>query len=219
MALDAGITRASKLDTPAISDALDKLGINGQCHGIVPVQRTFQMTGRAWTLQYGPAGQPAGTVGDYIDDIEEGLIIVLDNRGRTDMTVWGDILTEVAHRRCVGGTLINGVNRDSAKCVELGYPVFSRGVYMRTGKDRTQVEAIGVPVEIGGVRVVPGDIVRGDCDGVVIIPTEHEEAVLSAAEKINETEQRIVAAVRAGKKLALARAEQGYHRLQTRERE
>lgn len=219
MTLDAASTRASKLDTAAISDALDKLGINGQCHGIVPVQRTFQMTGRAWTLQYGPAGQPAGTVGDYIDDIGEGVVVVLDNRGRTDMTVWGDILTEVAHRRRVGGTLINGVNRDSAKCVELGYPVFSRGVYMRTGKDRAQVEATGIPVDVGGVRVAPGDIVRGDCDGVVIIPKAHEEAVLAAAEQIQETEQRIVAAVRAGKTLAQARAEHGYHRLQTRGRE
>jgi 4-hydroxy-4-methyl-2-oxoglutarate aldolase len=209
------VARAARLDTPAISDALDKLGINGQCHGIVPVNRAFQMTGRAWTLQYGPAGKPAGTVGDYIDEIEPGTVVVLDNRGRTDMTVWGDILTEVAHRRRVAGTLINGVNRDSAKCVELNYPVFSRGVYMRTGKDRTQVEATGVPVEVGGVRVAPGDIVRGDCDGVVIIPRAHEEAVLSIAEQIQETEHRILAAVRAGKTLAEARAEHGYHQLQT----
>lgn len=209
------VARAARLDTPAISDALDKLGINGQCHGIVPVNRAFRMTGRAWTLQYGPAGKPAGTVGDYIDEIEPGTVVVLDNRGRTDMTVWGDILTEVAHRRRVAGTLINGVNRDSAKCVELNYPVFSRGVYMRTGKDRTQVEATGVPVEVGGVRVAPGDIVRGDCDGVVIIPRAHEEAVLSIAEQIQETEHRILAAVRAGKTLAEARAEHGYHQLQT----
>ena len=209
------VARAARLDTPAISDALDKLGINGQCHGIVPVNRAFQMTGRAWTLQYGPAGKPAGTVGDYIDEIETGTVVVLDNRGRTDMTVWGDILTEVAHRRRVAGTLINGVNRDSAKCVELNYPVFSRGVYVRTGKDRTQVEATGVPVEVGGVRVAPGDIVRGDCDGVVIIPRAHEEAVLSIAEQIQETEHRILAAVRAGKTLAEARAEHGYHQLQT----
>lgn len=209
------VARAARLDTPAISDALDKLGINGQCHGIVPVNRAFQMTGRAWTLQYGPAGKPADTVGDYIDEIEPGTVVVLDNRGRTDMTVWGDILTEVAHRRRVAGTLINGVNRDSAKCVELNYPVFSRGVYMRTGKDRTQVEATGVPVEVGGVRVAPGDIVRGDCDGVVIIPRAHEEAVLSIAEQIQETEHRILAAVRAGKTLAEARAEHGYHQLQT----
>jgi 4-hydroxy-4-methyl-2-oxoglutarate aldolase len=216
MTKDRNVSRAAQLDTPAISDALDKFGINGQCYRIRPVDRSFAMAGRAWTLQYGPSGKPSGTVGDYIDSIEEGAIIVLDNRGRDDQTVWGDILTEVAHSRKVGGTLINGVNRDSAKCVELGYPVYSKGVYMRTGKDRTQVEATGVPVEVGGVRVAPGDIVRGDCDGVVVIPREHEEEVLTTAEGIQAIEQQIVGAVRAGKSLAEARIQFGYHSLQTR---
>jgi 4-hydroxy-4-methyl-2-oxoglutarate aldolase len=216
MTKDSNVARAAKLDTPAISDALDSLGINGQCHQIRPVDRAFSMTGRAWTLQYGPSGKPAGTVGDYIDQIEEGAIIVLDNRGRDDQTVWGDILTEVAHRRNVGGTLIHGVNRDSAKCIELGYPIFSKGIYMRTGKDRTQVEATGVPVDVGGVRVAPGDIVRGDCDGVVVIPRAHEDEVLTTAENIQDVEQQIVVAVRSGKSLAEARKQFGYHTLQTR---
>jgi regulator of RNase E activity RraA len=212
---DTNVIRAAGLDTPAISDALDKHGINGQCYQIKPVDRSFAMAGRAWTLQYGPSGKPSGTVGDYIDEIAEGAIIVLDNRGREDMTIWGDILTEVAHRRKVGGTLLHGVNRDSAKCVELGYPVFSKGVYMRTGKDRTQVEATGVPVDVGGVRVAPGDIVRGDCDGVVVIPAEHEDEVLATAEQIQQAEQQIVSAVRAGKSLTQAREDFGYHALQT----
>lgn len=216
MSSDRNVERAAQLDTPAISDALDKLGINGQCLGIKPVSRDFAMAGRAWTLQYGPSGKPSGTVGDYIDGIDQGTIIVLDNRGRVDQTVWGDILTEVAHSRKVGGTLIHGVNRDSAKCVELGYPIFSMGVYMRTGKDRTQVESTGNPVDVGGVRVAAGDLVRGDCDGVVIIPKEHEDAVLDTAEQIQEVEQGIVAAVRSGKSLIDARRDFGYHQLQTR---
>jgi 4-hydroxy-4-methyl-2-oxoglutarate aldolase len=212
---DANVARAALLDTPAISDALDKHGINGQCYRIKPVDRGFAMAGRAWTLQYGPAGKPAGTVGDYIEQVEPGAIVVLDNRGRDDMTIWGDILTEVAHSQRIGGTLLNGVNRDSAKCVELGYPVFSLGVYMRTGKDRAQVEATGVPVDVGGVRIAPGDLIRGDCDGVVVIPAQHEDAVLATAEQIQAVEQQIVAAIRKGKSLTDARAEFGYHALQT----
>src|SRR5690606_10177311 len=109
MTEDRNVLRASRLDTPALSDALDKLKINGQCRGIRPVDRAFSMAGRAWTLQYGPAGVPAGTVGDYIDEIDAGAVVVLDNRGRTDMTIWGDILTEVAHRRNVAGTVLHGV--------------------------------------------------------------------------------------------------------------
>lgn len=214
---DNNVARAARLDTPTLSDALDRLGIVGQCYKIKPRDVNFRMAGRAWTLKYGPAAKPCGTVGDYIDDVAPGSVIVLDNNGREDATVWGDILTEVAHRKGVAGTVIDGVNRDVALCLELGYPVYSLASYMRTGKDRVQVEATQVPVTIGGARVAPGDIVRGDADGVVVIPQAHEETVLAAAEAIEQAEDAIRAAVRAGSSLREARSQLGYHRLQTRE--
>lgn len=214
---DKNVERAGRLDTATLSDALDKCGINGQCHRIKPRSTDFRMVGRAWTLMYGPAGKPAGTVGDYIDDVPEGAVIVLDNGGVDDATVWGDILTEVAHHRRIAGTVIDGVNRDVALCLQLGYPVYSRDSYMRTGKDRVQVEATQIPVTIGGVRVAPGDIVRGDADGVLVIPREHEERVLDTAEAVHEAEEAIRNAVRAGTSLRDARKAMGYHQLQTRE--
>jgi regulator of RNase E activity RraA len=158
---DANVARAARLDCASLSDALDKLGIVGQCHRIKPRSSNFRMAGRAWTLLYGPAGKPAGTVGDYIDDVPPGSVVVLDNGGRDNATVWGDILTEIAHRRGIAGTVIDGVCRDVALCLQLGYPIFSKDHWMRTGKDRVQVEATGVPVTIGDARVAPGDIVRG----------------------------------------------------------
>jgi regulator of RNase E activity RraA len=69
------------------------------------------MTGRAHTLLYRPAGIEPGTVGEYIDDIEPGSVLALDNGGREDATVWGDILTLVAHRRGIAGTVIDGACR------------------------------------------------------------------------------------------------------------
>ena len=214
---DKNVARAARLDTATLSDALDKCGINGQCHRIKPRSTEFRMAGRAWTLLYGPAGKPSGTVGDYIDDVPEGSVIVLDNGGVDNATVWGDILTEVAHNRRIADTVIDGVNRDVSLCLELGYPVFSRDNYMRTGKDRVQVEATQVPVNIGGARVAPGDIVRGDADGVVVIPKEHEDHVLDTAEAIHNAEEAIRQAVRAGTPLREARKAMGYHQLQTRE--
>lgn len=213
---DKNLERASRLDTATLSDALDRLGIVGQCHRIQPRSSDFRMAGRAWTLLYGPAGVPAGTVGDYIDDIPEGSVIVLDNRGREDATVWGDILTEIAHRKKIAGTVIDGINRDVALCLELGYPIYSRASWMRTGKDRVQVEATQVPVNIGGARIAPGDLLRGDADGVLVIPKEHEEDVLKAAEGIQEAEDAIRKAVREGASLREARVQHGYHALQTR---
>ncbi len=214
--MDNNIKRASCLDTSTLSDAMDKLGIVCQCRGIMPVSSDFRLTGRAWTLLYGAAGIPAGTVGDYIDDLGPDTVIVLDNRGRTDATVWGDILTEVAKVKNIAGTVIDGISRDVALCLELNYPVYSLAHWMRTGKDRVQVEATQVPVTIGNVRVCPGDLLRGDADGVVVIPREQEEQVLAVAEHIHEVENNIRGAVRSGLSLRQARIQFGYHSLQKR---
>lgn len=216
MSTDKNVERASKLDCASLSDALDKHGINGQCYRIKPRSGAFRMAGRAFTILYGPAGKPAGTVGDFIDDVPPGSVIVLDNGGRDNATVWGDILTEVAHRRGVAGTVIDGVCRDVALCTSIGYPVYSKDHWMRTGKDRVQVEAMNVPVNIGDARVKPGDILRGDADGVVVIPKEFEDLVLDTAEAIEVAENAIREAVRGGMRLDEARKQHKYHNLQTR---
>jgi len=216
MATDENIQRASKLDTTAISDALDRLGIPGQCLGIKPLDHRFRLTGRAFTLLYGPAGSPPGTVEDYIDDVAPGGVVVLDNGGRENATVWGDILTWVAHERGIAGTVIDGACRDTSLSLELSYPIYSRSYSMRTGKDRIQVEAVDGPVNIGDARVHPGDILRGDSDGVVVIPRAHEDKILDAAEEIDAIEDHIRRAVRSGMSLREARRQHGYHQLQTK---
>ena len=212
--MDQNVARASKLDTTALSDALDRLGIPGQCLGIKPLDPRFRLAGRAFTILYGPAGVPPGTVGDYIDDIAEGTVIVIDNGGRENATVWGDILTMVAHHRKIAGTVIDGACRDTNLSREIGYPIFSRSYSMRTGKDRVQVEATNGPVNIGDARVMPGDILRGDADGVIAIPRAHENDVLTAAEEIDAVEEKIRRAVIEGMRLSDARKQHKYHQLQ-----
>ena len=215
-ALDTGIDRAGSLDTATLSDALDRLGIIGQCYRIAGRAPGFEMVGRAFTMRCGPASSPPGTVGDYIDDVPPGSVIVIDNGGREDATIWGDILTEIAHRRGLAGTVIDGISRDVKLCRKLGYPVFSRGHWMRTGKDRVQIETMQQPVTVGGARVCAGDILRGDDDGVVVIPVAHEAAVLDAAEEIGQAEDAIREACRGGLRLDDARKQFRYHSLQTR---
>ena len=212
----ANVARAAKLDTASLSDAMDRLGINGQCYRIAPRDNGFRMAGRAFTVLYGPAAKPAGTVGDYVDDVAPGSVLVLDNGGREDVTVWGDILTELAHHKGIAGTVIDGICRDVAMCRKLGYPIYSRGHWMRTGKDRVQVESVNTPVTVGKVRVAPGDILRGDADGVVAIPQAHEDQVLQVAEEIEVAENRIRESVRAGMRLDEARRVNQYHQLQTK---
>jgi 4-hydroxy-4-methyl-2-oxoglutarate aldolase len=213
---DPAVERASKLDTSTISDGLDRLGIAGQCLNIKPRDPRFRLTGRAFTMLYNLVGKPAGTVGDFIDDVAPGSVVAIDNGGRENATVWGDILTEIAHRRGIAGTVIDGACRDTALCMELGYPVFSKSYSMRTGKDRVQLDGTNIIVNIGDARVAPGDILRGDADGVVAIPRQHEAEVLAIAEGIATAEEAIRKSVRGGKRLDEARKEFGYHQLQTK---
>jgi regulator of RNase E activity RraA len=182
--------------------------------GIAPLFDGARLCGRAFTVRYVPAGSPPGTVGDYLDDVAPGEVVVLDNGGRTDCTVWGDILTAMAADRGVGGTVIDGVCRDVRRALGSGYPIYSRGRFMRTGKDRVEVSDVGGPVSVGGVQVRPGDLLLGDADGVVAVPRDAEEQTLEICAGIAAREDAIVADVLAGTSLAEARRRHGYHLLQ-----
>ena len=214
---EAIIERLSKLSTSTVSDAMARLGIAGQCLGIKPVDVKFRLCGRAYTMRTVPAEVVAGSVGDYIDDVPAGAVVVIDNGGRQDKTVWGDILTFLADKNGVAGTVIDGNCRDIHRCIEINYPVFSRGWSMRTGKDRVQLDQINIPVSIGEARVEPDDLLLGDADGVLAIPKDHEDRVVELAEEIDAAEEKIMAALRQGKKLYDARMEFKYHELQRRE--
>ncbi|MDQ1628201.1 MAG: hypothetical protein QOI54_1945 [Actinomycetota bacterium] len=200
----------------AVSDALDRLGIPGSALGIAPLFTGQRMAGPAFTVRYVPVGAAKGTVGDYLDDCLSGQVVVLDNGGRMDCTVWGDILTTVAHGRGIAGTVINGVCRDVHRPAELGYPVYSLGRFMRTGKDRVEVADVGAVVTLGDVQVRPGDLVIGDDDGVVVVAWDKAEEVAAVAKEIVAAETRVVQSVRNGVTLAVARGLTGYHELQRR---
>ena len=213
---DAVTRELAQLDTSHVSDALDQLGINGQIFGLLPLQRTDRLAGRAFTIRYVPITGTPGTVGDYVDDVDPGQVVVIDNAGRLDVTVWGDLLTATAARRGVAGTVIDGVCRDTDRAVELNYPVYCRSRWMRTGKDRVRVESYQVPVTLGGVSVEPADFLLGDGDGVVCVPAARITEVLDVASRIRDAEEAIRQAVDGGASLVEARAANGYHTLQTR---
>lgn len=205
------------LDSPGVSDAMDKLGIPGQCLGILPLaDYRGTVVGPAFTVKYVSCGQPAGTVGDFIDDVTEGDVIVIDNDGRTDCTVWGDIMTHYAGLRGIAATVIDGVCRDVAKALGDGYPLFTRGRFMRTGKDRVEVVAVNQPVSISTARVVSRDIVVADANGVVVVPRARATEVAEVAHRIEAAESRIRDLIAQGQTLREARAQLGYHQLQTR---
>ena len=212
------VARLAGLPTAAISDALDQAGIQGAVHGLVPLSDDFRAVGPAFTVRYAPIdGTVVGTVGDFLDDVPPGAVIVIDNGGRTDVTVWGGIMTQIAAARGIAGTVINGVCRDVSACLARDYPLFSRGRFMRTGKDRARLAGIGQPVAVSGIEIQPGTLMCADADGVVAVPAAQAGRVTEAAERIERIEAGIVAAARAGSTLRSARQTFGYHTLQTRQ--
>jgi 4-hydroxy-4-methyl-2-oxoglutarate aldolase len=206
--------RAAHLTTAGLSDALDRLGIAGQVAGVRPLDPSYSVCGPAFTVRYRAVEVLGETVGDYIDDVPPGSVVVIDNQGRTDCTVWGDILTEAARSRGVLGTVVDGVCRDARWSERVGYPVYALANWMRTGKDRVTVDAVQVRVQVGGVTVESGDLVVGDRDGIVVLPASSLMDVVELAESIETTEEQIRMAVRSGERLDAAREHLGYHLLQ-----
>ncbi len=213
------IAAIKKMDTASISDAMDKLGIPCGLLGVQAVVEGNKICGEAFTVHYIPCGVEKGTVGDFIDDVKPGQVVVIDNGGRTYCTVWGDIMTFTAKTKGIEGTVIDGVCRDVNGIKELGYGIYTKGKYMVTGKERVTVDAVNIPVAVSGVQVRPDDIILGDDSGVLVIPKERAEEVLKLAQHIEEVEQQIIAEVKKGSSLKDARKKLGYHTLQSKPEE
>lgn len=211
------IERLGRLDVASASDAMDKLGVPCGLLGIHAVVPDRHICGRAFTVHYVPNGVIKGNVGDFLDDVQPGQVVVIDNGGRLYCTVWGDIMTFVATAKGIAGTVIDGVCRDIPGIKENNYAIFSKSTYMVTGKDRVTVDYVNRPVAISGVQVCPNDIILADDTGVVCIPDALAEKVADIAENIEKTEQAIIAEVKNGMSLKDARAKLGYHHLQTKE--
>ena len=124
------------LDTASVSDAMDKLGIPCGLLGIQAVLPGHKLCGEAFTVHYVPCGTVKGTVGDFIDDVKPGQVVVIDNAGRNYCTVWGDIMTYTAKTKGIAGTLIDGVCRDVDGIKKVDYAIYTKGKYMVTGKER-----------------------------------------------------------------------------------
>lgn len=201
------------LSTPTISDALDMLRLTGGCLGLRPIVLGHKIAGPAFTVRYIPGGTDKTGAGDFLDDVPAGSVVVIDNGGRTYCTVWGDLMTRVAKRNGLAGTVIDGVCRDVALIRELEYPMFTRGAFMMTGKGRMRLTAVQEPVTAGDIVVSPGDLMVADDSGVLAIPQSRTEEVLRTALDIGAREDRIKDMIEKGLTLKEARMREGYHKI------
>lgn len=207
--------RLARLDTAALADALDSTGLVGVLPGIharVPGTTAF---GPAYTVRYRPVDPSAEgfqNAANYLDDVPPGAVVVVDNGGNVGCTNWGSLLTDVAQARGIQGTVLHGSARDVREIREAGYPMFSTGVTMVSGKNRYELDRVQAPVDIAGTTVRPGDIVFADDNGALVIPIEVLEDIVARAEAVERTENRIRAAVHGGARLSDARAAYRYDR-------
>lgn len=208
--------RYGHLRVANVSDALNRFGKQGGCEGIQSVFHPVNMVGRAYTVRCVPCGERSGTLGEFMEEVQAGDVVVIDNAGRIDCTVWGYLLTVAAKEKRISGALIEGACRDLAILREETFPVFSRGYFMKTGKGRVMLDAVQVPVNVGGVSVCPGDWIIGDDSGVVIVEAGMSRNILPAAEEIKRLEDQAAENVRRGMPLKEARERIGYHDLQSR---
>ncbi|MER5209366.1 RraA family protein [Streptomyces sp. NPDC002838] len=197
-----------------IADAMDVLGRDGGVTGLRRLTGEGVVVGRAFTLRYEvvTADSP-GTLGDFVDDVPAGAVIVIDNGGRDWCSVWGDLVSTVAHARGVAGTVIDGACRDVAGSAGIGYSIWAASTCVKSGRGRVRLAAVLEPVMVRGVTVHPGDWVCADESGIVVVPAETADAVATEIRRIDEMEERVLAAVRGGAPLSEARAANGYLRL------
>lgn len=195
------LERFAKLDTCTVSDALDSLGLKGATWGVRPQWPCPRIAGRAVTMKIKPVGlqQPAQHLGSAaIESAKAGDIIVIDNGGRLEFSTWGGLLSLSARLKGIAGVVIDGACRDIDEARELEFPVYARGVVPMTARGRVMQESFNREVQFAGVQVHPGDLVIADGSGVVIVPSEKEQEVVTAAEAVFQKEAEMAAGIRKG---------------------
>jgi 4-hydroxy-4-methyl-2-oxoglutarate aldolase len=196
-------TRLARLDTCGVSDALDRLGIQGAVLGLKPMWPCPRIAGQVITVRLRKAepGEHAprhlGTAA--IEAGGPGSVIVIEHHSRDDAAGWGGILSLAARLKGVEGVIVDGTCRDVDDSRDAGFPVYARAATPMTARGRILEDSMGEPIEVGGLTVNPGDYVIADWSGAVFIAASRAEEVIATAESLAEREEQMAAAVRAGR--------------------
>jgi len=157
---------------------------------------TARLLGTAFTVKV-PAGDNL-LVHRALDMLEPGDVLVVDANGGLDRSIVGELMMTYAQARGCAGVIIDGVVRDAHGLQKLNIPVYSRG-YQANGPYKNGPGEINIPVSCGGIVVFPGDILAGDTDGVVVIHPDDAADVAEKAQKVWDTEQKMLPDLLLGK--------------------
>jgi regulator of RNase E activity RraA len=199
--MDNLTTRLSHLDSCAVSDALDKLGLTGVARGILRIATGRRISGRVVTVKLEaddgrPASRHLGTTAVEVG--RPGDVIVIEQRTGLDAASWGGNLSFAAQLRGIAGVIVDGPARDIDEAQDYDFPLFARSRTPHTARGRIVETGTNVPILVSDIAVSPGDFVVADGTGVVFVPAREIDAVLEAAEAIVARERAMVAALNEG---------------------
>jgi 4-hydroxy-4-methyl-2-oxoglutarate aldolase len=193
------------VDTCAVSDALDRLGLPPGVAGLNVRTVDGCVAGRAVTVQLGPAGAVAPTrhLGTAaIEAAGPDDVLVIAHGGRLDCSGWGGLLSLAASLRQVEGVVVDGACRDVTESRDLNFAVFARGATPVTARGRVVELGHGGPVPFDRVMVEPGDFVVADANGVTFIPAARAKEVAELVVEITGRESAMGEALRRGESVS-----------------
>jgi regulator of RNase E activity RraA len=175
--------------------------------GIAPLRPDLRMVGYAYTLRYIPMREDL-TLGNVdntrneqrlaIEDVGSGDVLVMDARGDLDAGTIGDILATRLLVRGAAGVVTDGAIRDTPAFLSIDLPAYCAGAHAAPSPVRHYPADRNLPIGCAGVLVMPGDVVVGDAEGVVVIPRHVAEEVALAAWEYEQLETFALEKVRSG---------------------
>jgi regulator of RNase E activity RraA len=213
MTSDDAVARLGKLDSCAVSDALDRLGLNGAALGVGPLWPCGRIVGRCVTVKIKPAGLEKSKQHLCTSAIAAAAptdVIVVDNGGRVDVAAWGGLLSLAAQVKRLSGVIVDGACRDVDESRELAFPVYGRAAVQVTARGRIMQQSFNEEIAFAGVQVHPGDLVIADGSGVVFIPRAKEAEVIEQAEALAQREAAMADAIRGGRSIVEVMETMGY---------
>ncbi|MBS7638976.1 MAG: RraA family protein [Candidatus Bathyarchaeia archaeon] len=204
MSLKDYIRELRAIPTASLSDALNQIDINGTLNvHFNRVLEGIRIVGPAVTVldKYSNRRVPPIEAIEAIDNAERGSVLVraIEGGEACDIALFGGLMALSSKVRGLEGAVMCGAIRDFREIKDMGFQVFYRFLSPNTSIGRTEVKAVNVPIEYGGVRINPGDIVVGDDDGIVIIPRDRLAEVIERAKHIDELERREAEEIRRGR--------------------
>jgi regulator of RNase E activity RraA len=180
----------------AVALLSDQLRRNRGSKGLLPYHHPAPLAGTAVTVRT-RGGDNLAILRAY-DFCRPGDVMVVDADGDLDNALVGGIMTFAAAAAGLAGMVIDGAIRDVAEIRERPFPVYARGVTHR-GPYKDGPGAINVPISVGGMTVMPGDIVVGDQDGLVAFSADEAPVIIEKALRQHDAEESTMRAIREGR--------------------